>query len=111
MKTKARYLKLVEWSEEDQLYIGSIPGWLGACCHGDDEATVFQELSDILDEWLQLYESEGLPVPPATAQKTFSGKFQLRAGSDLHKLLSIRALESGESLNQLCVRVLKDALL
>lgn len=86
--------------------------WLysSPCCHGDDEAKVFQELSQILDEWLQIYESESLPLPAATAQKTFSGKFQLRAGSNLPKLLSIRTLASGESLNQLCIRVLKNAV-
>jgi hypothetical protein len=30
-------LKIVEWSEEDQCYVSSVPGWIGACCHGDNE--------------------------------------------------------------------------
>ena len=34
MKERDRYLKIVEWSEEDQCYIGSVPGWIGKCCHG-----------------------------------------------------------------------------
>ncbi len=33
MKKRDHYLKIVEWSEEDQCYVGSIPGWIGKCCH------------------------------------------------------------------------------
>ena len=44
MKERNRYLKIVEWSEEDQCYIGSVPGWIGKCCHGDNEEKVYQKL-------------------------------------------------------------------
>ncbi len=30
MKKGDRYLKIVEWSEDDQCYVGSIPGWIGS---------------------------------------------------------------------------------
>ena len=29
MKDRDRYLKIVEWSEEDNCYVGSVPGWIG----------------------------------------------------------------------------------
>jgi hypothetical protein len=41
MKDSARYAKIVEWSEEDQCYVGSSPGLIYAGCHGQDEAAVF----------------------------------------------------------------------
>ena len=44
MKNKHHFLKIVEWSEEDQCYVGSIPGWIGKCCHGDNEEKVYHEL-------------------------------------------------------------------
>ena len=50
MRERDRYLKIVEWSEEDNCYVGCIPGWIGKCCHGDDEIEIFRELSEILDE-------------------------------------------------------------
>jgi hypothetical protein len=34
MTKGSAYIKLVEWSEEDQCFVGSIPGFLGPCCHG-----------------------------------------------------------------------------
>ena len=44
MKDRDRYLKIVEWSEEDKCYVGSVPGWIGACCHGDNEEKVYHQL-------------------------------------------------------------------
>ena len=44
MKDSARYVKIVEWSEEDQCYIGSSPGLIYGGCRGDDERIVFDEL-------------------------------------------------------------------
>ena len=41
MKDSARYVKIVEWSEEDQCYVGSSPGLIYGGCHGDDEKVVF----------------------------------------------------------------------
>ncbi|MGA1824855.1 MAG: type II toxin-antitoxin system HicB family antitoxin [bacterium] len=110
MKDRDKYLKIVEWSEEDKCYVGSVPGWIGNCCHGDNEEEVYRKLCQILDEWIEIYKQEGRPLPLATASKEYSGKFQLRLGSELHKVLSIRALQSGESLNNYCVKTLKKAV-
>ena len=49
MKDSARYVKIVEWSEEDNCYVGSAPGLLYGGCHGDDERQVFTELCDVVD--------------------------------------------------------------
>jgi predicted HicB family RNase H-like nuclease len=106
MKESDKYLKLVEWSEDDKCYVGSVPGWLDKCCHGDDEAQVYKQLCKIVDEWIEIYENDGLPLPKAT-NKTYSGKFLLRTGSDLHKTLAIKAMQVGESLNNYVVRKIK----
>ncbi len=38
----ARYIKIVEWSEEDGAFVGQCPGVIGPCCHGPNEAEVFR---------------------------------------------------------------------
>ena len=58
MKARDRYLKIVEWSDEDQCYVGSVPGWIGKCCHGDKEERVYQKLCQIVDEWIEIGELE-----------------------------------------------------
>ena len=52
MKDSAKYAKIVEWSEEDQCYVGSAPGLILGGCHGDDEIQVFDELCRIVEEAL-----------------------------------------------------------
>ena len=59
MKDSARYVKIVEWSEEDQCYVGSCPGLFLGGCHGDDERKVFAELCDIVEEVMALYREDG----------------------------------------------------
>jgi len=109
MKARDKYLKIVEWSEENRCYIGSVPGWIGKCCHGSDEMEVYQELCNIVDEWIDIYKKEGKPLPLPT-NKIYSGKFVLRAGSELHQALAVRALSQGESLNSYAVKALKHAI-
>lgn len=67
MNESARYIKIVEWSDEDQCFVGQCPGIVGPCCHGDNEAEVYAELCQIVDEWIEICRQEGKPLPPATA--------------------------------------------
>ena len=67
MKASARYVKIVEWSEEDQCYVASAPGLIFGGCHGSDERAVFDELCQIVDEAIELYRADGKPLPPATS--------------------------------------------
>jgi predicted RNase H-like HicB family nuclease len=63
MKASTRYVKIGEWSEEDQCYVGSCPNLFDGGCHGDDEKQVFAELCQIVDETIELSERDGtLPV-------------------------------------------------
>ena len=68
MKESTRYAKVVAWSDEDQCYIGYVPGLsIGGCCHGDDELAVFVELCEIAEELIELDHQDGRPLPPPTA--------------------------------------------
>ena len=110
MKESDKFLKIVEWSDEDHCYVGSVPGWIGPCCHGDKEADVYKELCTVVDEWIALYKKDGRPLPPPTS-KAYSGKFVLRAGPELHQVLTVKALAEGESLNTYVVKTLKKCIM
>lgn len=107
MKKADRYLKIVEWSEEDQCYIGRVPGLALGGIHGKNETGVFEELSTLIGEWIAIHEEDQIPLPSATAGKKYSGKFNLRVGADLHEHLTIESLKANESLNTYCVKVLR----
>jgi predicted RNase H-like HicB family nuclease len=76
MKESARYVKIVEWSEEDACYVGSSPGLLSGGCHGDDEQQVFKELCQIVEETIELYRQDGKPLPPPTSGRDLVNKLQ-----------------------------------
>lgn len=67
MTDAARYVKLVEWSEADGAFVGQCPGVIGPCCHGPNEAEVYRELCEIVEEWITLLRQDGKPLPPPTA--------------------------------------------
>lgn len=67
MTEVGRYVIIVEWSDEDNAFVGHCPGIIGPCCHGPDEVEVYRELCEIVAEWLELAKKDGKPLPPPTS--------------------------------------------
>jgi predicted RNase H-like HicB family nuclease len=76
MKESARYVKIIEWSQEDACYVGSCPGLFYGGCHGNDEQQVFEELCQIVEETIELYQQDGKPLPPPTSGRDFANSLQ-----------------------------------
>lgn len=72
MNDANRYVKFVEWSDEDQCFIGSCPGLFYGGCHGADEKQVFAGLCEIVEETIELYKQDGKPLPPMTAGRDYA---------------------------------------
>jgi predicted HicB family RNase H-like nuclease len=114
MKTKvdikreaSRYVKIVEWSDEDGCYVGLCPELFGGGTHGDDELKVYADLTAMVEEAIEDRLVEGRELPEPAIPQQFSGKFLLRTGPELHKALSIRAYREGKSLNAIVVDAIK----
>ena len=108
MKKSNRYLKVVEWSEEDQCFVGRVPGLTFGGIHGEDEAEVYSELGVLVEEWIAIHEEDGVPLPPATVGKSYSGRFNIRLGSVLHERLALESAKERKSLNTFCSEVLRE---
>lgn len=101
IQTQARrYLKVVEWSDDDGVYIGSAPPIIGQCCHADTEAEVLEQLRIIVEEWVEVFLQDGRPLPAPSAGKKYSGKFLVRIAPEIHQKAALKAQARGESLNQ-----------
>ncbi len=62
MKTSDQYHKWVEWSAEDETYIGKCPDLITGI-HGNDPARVYAELCQVVDEVIRHFEAEGRELP------------------------------------------------
>ena len=69
MNDSVKYIKIVEWSDEDQYFIGYCPGIIGPCCHGTDEIEVYRQLCEIVDEWIEIFHRDNEALSPPTAGK------------------------------------------
>ncbi|MGH9947404.1 MAG: hypothetical protein ACRD6X_09405 [Pyrinomonadaceae bacterium] len=58
-----QYEKIVYWSDEDQVFIGICPELMDGGVHGEDPNTVFKELLEVVNEWVDIFEKDGRPLP------------------------------------------------
>lgn len=63
------YVKVIEWSHEDDCFVGSAPPLVGRSCHGATERTVLKQLTVIMQEVLDLHKTDGTIPAPGTAGK------------------------------------------
>jgi predicted HicB family RNase H-like nuclease len=108
-KLAARYIKFVEWCEEDGCFVGRCPELMLGGVHGNEEAGVYKELCQAVEEMIELAYNDGQSLPEPLVNEEFSGRFVLRVEPALHRRLAAKALASGESLNKYCVRKLAKA--
>jgi predicted RNase H-like HicB family nuclease len=58
-----KYTKFVEWSDEDNCFIGSCPELMYGGSYGDDATKVFIELCKMVEEAIETLEEAGKPLP------------------------------------------------
>lgn len=71
-----RYVKLVEWSDDDHCFIGSCPELFYGGCHGSDKRRVFAELCKLVDLTIETYEQSGRPLPAPLSGREFVNELQ-----------------------------------
>jgi predicted RNase H-like HicB family nuclease len=62
MKAHDQYHKWVEWSDEDQTYLGKCPDVITGI-HGDDPVQLYGELCEVVEEVLHHLMAENRPLP------------------------------------------------
>ena len=97
----SHYTYRVTWSAEDQEHVATcveLPSlsWLAA-----SPAEALLGLQELVADVLEDMAASGERAPEPLSTRTYSGKFNLRVGEDLHRRLAMEAAEQGVSLNQL----------
>lgn len=63
MKIIDQYNKWIEWSEEDQIYIGKCPDLITGI-HGDNPIQLYGELCEVIEDVIQHFVKGGRELPP-----------------------------------------------
>ena len=64
MKDSDRYHKWVEWSDEDQVYVGKCPDLITGI-HGDDSVALYSELCAVVEDVIIHFQAEARSLPAA----------------------------------------------
>lgn len=71
-----RYVKVVEWSDEDKCFVGTCPQLMYGGSYGDDATKVFVELCEMVEEAIETLEEAGKPVPQPLSQHELGSLLQ-----------------------------------
>jgi predicted RNase H-like HicB family nuclease len=58
-----RYSMIIEWSDEDQAYVVTVPELPGCRTHGDTYEEAIKQGQDAIESWIMVAEELGRPVP------------------------------------------------
>ena len=68
---KTDYLKFVQWSDADELFVGYCPDlFIGGVCHGLDEQKVYRELTKLVADEIAEMQRAKRALPKKSALVT-----------------------------------------
>ena len=97
---ETKYAYRVQWSEDDQVHIGSCLEFPSLNAHGKTPEQALNEICSVVAETLRWMAKDGEKIPEPLGIKNFKGNLTLRVSSDLHRQLALRSAEQGISINQ-----------
>ena len=98
-----KYTYKVEWSEEDQYFIGRCIEFSSLGSHGRTKEKALQEISKVVAETIKWLKEENEEIPVPLSMKQYSGKLTLRLPPDIHKMVETNAALQGISINKYIV--------
>ena len=105
----SHYTYRVGWSAEDGEHVATVAEFPSLSWLASTPVAALAGLSDLVHEVVADLVSSGEPVPEPVADRSFSGKFQVRIPTDLHRRLAVAAAEQQVSLNRLVSDLLSRA--
>ncbi|MGQ0570111.1 MAG: toxin-antitoxin system HicB family antitoxin, partial [Armatimonadota bacterium] len=103
-----RYRIVVEWSDEDGVFVARVPALPGCAAHGKTTDEAAREARRAAEAMLAVLREDGDPPPPEDITTGYSGQIRLRLARSLHERLARLAAAEGVSLNQIMVTLLAE---
>ncbi|ACK68097.1 HicB family protein [Rippkaea orientalis PCC 8801] len=94
------YTYRVTWSVEDEEFVGLCAEYPSLSYLDQDRNAALEGITNLVKEVVADLQANGEAVPEPIAERTYSGKFQVRIPPELHRKLAIEAAEENVSLNR-----------
>ncbi len=95
------YTYRVIWSEEDREFVGLCAEFPSLSHLDDGQAEALSGITQLVADIVTDMQAGGEAPPQPIADRTYSGRFQVRITPELHRRLAIRAAEANLSLNRI----------
>lgn len=95
------YTYRVTWSPEDGEHVGLCAEFPSLSWLARTPEAALKGIRQVVAEVVADMRANGEEVPPALAEKHYSGEFRVRIPSEVHRSLALQAAEQGVSLNRL----------
>lgn len=103
----SRYTYRVMWSPEDGEYVATCLEFPSLSWLAPSQSEALNGIDALVGEVIDDLVTNDEPIPEPFAMRYYSGKFNLRVGTRLHRELALEAAEAGLSLNQYVVQRLR----
>lgn len=96
-----RYTYRVTWSEEDREYVGLCVEFPSLSWLEKSQEKALLGIRKVVAQTVTDLKRSKEPVPEPLSTRPYSGKFMVRVPPEVHRMLAMKAAESGVSLNRL----------
>ncbi|MCX6434105.1 MAG: toxin-antitoxin system HicB family antitoxin [Actinobacteria bacterium] len=100
------YSYRLAWSAKDEEFVATVVDYPSHSWLADTREGALDGLTSVVEEVLRDMLAEDEEIPTPWDERTFSGKFNLRLGPDLHKKVALEAAERHESMNTYVIKQL-----
>ncbi|HEY0071386.1 MAG TPA: type II toxin-antitoxin system HicB family antitoxin [Chloroflexia bacterium] len=70
----ARYSMIIEWSDEDDAYIVTVPELPGCVTHGNTYEEAVRQGQDAIESWIDVAHELGRPVPAPRVRESVAAE-------------------------------------
>ncbi len=100
-KNVDRYTYRVTWSEEDEEYVGLCAEFPSLSWLEKSPEKALSGIRKVVKETVADLKKSKETIPDPISTRSYSGKFVVRIPPEVHRMLAIKAAESGVSINRL----------
>ena len=100
-KNVDRYTYRVTWSEEDEEYVGLCAEFPRLSWLEKSPEKALSGVRKVVKETVADLKRSKETIPDPISSRAYSGKFVVRIPPEVHRMLAIKAAESGVSINRL----------